>query len=80
MLGWGVLVCGGGILLNVAMLKRRGKNAAVMAIAFLCMGLALLLAYLGAPPMASYVMGAFVAVLLGLDLVLRVKKKVGDRP
>jgi hypothetical protein len=76
-MGIGALVCALGVLLNVFMLRKRGLSAAIMAGAFLCLGVALLLIFAKAPAWSAGLFGMLVFGLLALDFILRIRKLGG---
>ena len=78
-IGLGAIVCVFGLLLNLAMLKKRGRSAALLAGSFSVFGIMLLLSYLSAPLVFIYPLGAVVLGLLLYDASLRIKK-AGERP
>lgn len=75
---WGVFVCGAGMILNLCLVKKRGRSAQILAAAFLCLGIALYLASTSVSRVAVCGAGAAVAALLIWDLLLRVRR-IGER-
>jgi hypothetical protein len=67
-------VCALGTILNIVMIRKRGTNAILMAIAFLAFGAAVALYKAGAPILLVGLMGAVVVGILIAELILRAKK------
>jgi hypothetical protein len=64
-------VCALGSLLNLAMVRKRGVNAILMALSFLLLGFSVTLYRIGAPTPLVAISGTLVFVALIADFVLR---------
>jgi hypothetical protein len=70
--GWGAVVCVFGLILNLAKVKKRGKSAKLLAIAFVLLGVALALMFAGVPVAFVTPIAAAVGGILLYDATLRI--------
>ena len=68
-------VCAAGALLNLAMVKKRGLNAILMAISFLLLGLAVTMYRIGAPSFVVAGVGVLFFGTLIAEFLIRAKNQ-----
>jgi hypothetical protein len=69
--GWGAVVCFFGLVLNLGMIKKRGKSAKLMGVAFALLGLGLILVYQGIPLAYASPLGVAAMAVLFYDATVR---------